>query len=123
MIVAAVRFVPAPGDVPAIVRAMARLVRAAAGRGARLTVFGEPAVTGYDLGLLAAGPGCGPRPATRGRRRSGGLPCHRHRRGGQLRGARDGGSPAVASLVFGPDGELLARYDCEDGQVPLGAVA
>ncbi|MGW2559847.1 carbon-nitrogen hydrolase family protein [Streptomyces sp. NPDC001514] len=112
MIVAAAQFVPVPGDIPANVRSMEGLLHAAAARGARLVVFAELATTGYELGLLAADPGlwtapddprlAGLREACRATSTAAVVNC----------AARtDGGRPAIASLVLGPDGELLTRYD------------
>ncbi|TLQ46147.1 carbon-nitrogen hydrolase family protein [Streptomyces marianii] len=112
MIVAAAQFVPVPGDVPANVRTMAGLVRAAAARGARLVVFGELAVTGYELGLLAAGPRLWTAPGD-ARLAPVRRACRATATAAVVNCAApaDGGRPAVASLVFGPEGELLARYD------------
>ncbi|WP_308296210.1 carbon-nitrogen hydrolase family protein [Streptomyces sp. ISL-96] len=52
MLVAAAQFTSEPGSVDANARRMAAYVRKAAGRGARVTVFAELALTGYELELL-----------------------------------------------------------------------
>ncbi len=54
---ATAQFSALPGDVAANVTTMSSFVREAATSGARLTVFAELAVSGYELGLLAAAPG------------------------------------------------------------------
>ncbi|MFD7441940.1 carbon-nitrogen hydrolase family protein [Streptomyces sp. NPDC059909] len=112
MIVAAAQFAPVPGDIPANVRSMAGLIHEAAARRARLVVFGELAATGYELGLLAADPGLWPAPddprlarvreACRATSTAAVVNCA---------APTDGGRPAIASLVIGPDGALIARYD------------
>ncbi|MFJ2741157.1 carbon-nitrogen hydrolase family protein [Streptomyces sp. NPDC087440] len=56
MRLASAQFSALPGDVTANVATMAAFVREAAASGARLTVFAELAVTGYELDLLAASP-------------------------------------------------------------------
>ncbi|MEU3301189.1 carbon-nitrogen hydrolase family protein [Streptomyces sp. NPDC006678] len=113
MIAAAAQFVPVPGDVPANVRSMEALVHEAAARGARLVVFPELAVTGYELGLLTRDPGLwtahddprlsGLREACRATSTAAVVNC--------AAPSTDGARPTIASLVLGPDGELLTRYD------------
>ncbi|CAM5368280.1 hydrolase [Streptomyces spiroverticillatus] len=56
MRIASAQFSALPGDVTANVATMASFVREAAASGARLTVFAELTVTGYELGLLTASP-------------------------------------------------------------------
>ncbi|MFE7772664.1 carbon-nitrogen hydrolase family protein [Streptomyces sp. NPDC057445] len=112
MILAAAQFVPVPGDIEANVRSMAALIHTAAADGARLVVFGELTVTGYELGLLGEDPGlwvapddprlAAVRDACRATATAAVVSC----------AARtDRARPAIASLVIGPDGELLTRYD------------
>lgn len=109
---AAGQFTSVRGDIGANVRSMAALVRAAAGRGARLTVFCELAATGYDLGLIARDPKLWladddqrlepVREACRATSTAALVGC-----AARTHGPR----PAVTALVIGPDGEPLARYD------------
>ncbi|MET7615585.1 carbon-nitrogen hydrolase family protein [Streptomyces sp. NPDC005408] len=112
MKIAAAQFTPVPGDIEANVRSMADLIRAASGQGARLVVFPELAVTGYELKLIADDPGLcvaqddprlePVRNACRATSAAAVVNC----------AARTpGGRPTIASLVVGPDGELLTRYD------------
>lgn len=112
MIVAAAQFTSVPGDIDANAHTMSGLVRAAAGQRARVVVFSELALTGYGLGLIAEDPGLwvaddDPRlaplhEACRATRTAAVVNC----------AARtDGARPTIASLVIGPDGELLTRYD------------
>jgi 5-aminopentanamidase len=113
MKLAAAQFTPVPGEVAANARTAAGLVREAAGLGARITVFAELAVTGYDLALV--------------RERPDAVLTEVDPRLGPVRDAcRETGTaavvnapvalpgaprPGLTSLVLGPDGELLARYD------------
>lgn len=112
MRIAAGQFTSVPGDITANVVSMESLVRAAGGQGARLVVFCELAVTGYDLGLLAGDPRLwlaedDPRleplrEACRATSTAALIGC----------AARTAGPrPTITALVIGPDGELLARYD------------
>lgn len=109
---AAAQFAPAPGDIEANVHLVSRLIRTASGEGARVVVFPELALTGYELRLIAKDPSLwvaeddprlGPvRDACRERGTAAVVNC----------AARtDGERPAITSLVIGPGGELLARYD------------
>ncbi|GAA4921082.1 carbon-nitrogen hydrolase family protein [Streptomyces coeruleoprunus] len=135
MIVAAAQFTSAPGGIATNVRTMSALTRAC---GARLLVFPELALTGYELDLIA----CDPRlwvtdddprldPVREACRASGtaavvnapAVVTEAH--GG---GVRQGGRPAIASLVIGPDGETLTRYDKQhlyeaEGEVFAAGVA
>ncbi|WP_142216904.1 carbon-nitrogen hydrolase family protein [Streptomyces sp. SLBN-118] len=109
---AAGQFTPVPGDIGANVHSMSALIRAASAQGARLVVFPELAVTGYDLKLIAQDPGLCVAPddprlepvraACRATSTAAVVNC-------AARGS--GGRPTIASLVIGPDGELIARYD------------
>lgn len=114
MIVAAAQFTSEPGSVDANARRMAAYVRGAAGHGARVTVFAEMALTGYELELLAQDPSLLVTPddprlepvraACRETATAAVVNC--------AAPATDGGDrPAIASFVFGPDGGLLTRYD------------
>lgn len=102
-----------PGDVDANVRTAAELVREAAGQGARVVVFAEKFLSGYEIDLIRSDP-------------------HQHavQAGGDERLAplrdacretgtvavvgaavHDGGVLRVSALVVGPDGRTIARYD------------
>ncbi|MGW4163893.1 carbon-nitrogen hydrolase family protein [Streptomyces sp. NPDC004788] len=112
MIVAATQFAPAPGDIAANVRAVAGLVRAAGADGARLVVFAELSLTGYEPSLIRDDPGLvltedDPRldPVREACRAVSAAAVVN----GPVRAA--GSRPGVTSLVIGPDGTLLARYD------------
>ncbi|WP_406860735.1 carbon-nitrogen hydrolase family protein [Streptomyces sp. HUAS MG47] len=113
MIVAAAQFAPVPGDIDANVRAIAELVRAAGADGARLVVLAELAVTGYEPSLIHADPALGlteddPRldPIREACRAASAAAVV----GGPVR-TGDGERLGLATLVFGPDGGLLTRYD------------
>ncbi|MEU5161405.1 carbon-nitrogen hydrolase family protein [Streptomyces sp. NPDC020875] len=112
MKIAAAQFAPVPGDVTANAGAVADLIRTAAGRGARLVVLPETTVTGYHLDLLARDPGLvlaeddvrlGPVRAS----------CRETGTAAVVNAfvATAAGRTAITSLVYGPDGELLTRYD------------
>ncbi|MDJ0462946.1 carbon-nitrogen hydrolase family protein [Streptomyces sp. H27-C3] len=112
MIIAAAQFRPEPGAVEANAHQMADFVREAAGRGARVTVFGELTLSGYELGLLAEDPTLLVTPddprlepvvaACRETATAAVLNCAAH---------TEGELPAITTFVFGPGGELLTRYD------------
>ncbi|MFD3438031.1 carbon-nitrogen hydrolase family protein [Streptomyces sp. NPDC058685] len=112
MRIAAAQFRSAPGDIGANVRAVRDLVDTASGQGARLVVFAELAVTGYEPDLIAADPALvlaeddARLDPVREACRTGGTAAVLN---AAVRTA--GGRPAITSLVIGPDGELLARYD------------
>ncbi|WP_434589079.1 carbon-nitrogen hydrolase family protein [Streptomyces sp. A5-4] len=112
MIIAAAQFTPEPGSVEANTHRMADFVREAAGRGARITVFGELTVSGYELELLTEDPTLLMTPddprlepivaACRETATAAVVNC----------AARAAGDlPAITTFVFGPGGELLTRYD------------
>ncbi|MFE0422489.1 carbon-nitrogen hydrolase family protein [Streptomyces sp. NPDC058953] len=112
MKIAAAQFAPVPGDVTANVGTVAELIRTGAGRGARLVVLPETATTGYHLDLLARDPSSvldeddirlGP---VRDACRETGTAAVVN---GFVRTAA--GRPAITSLVVGPDGTPLGRYD------------
>ncbi|MFC9791397.1 carbon-nitrogen hydrolase family protein [Streptomyces sp. NPDC127584] len=112
MIVAATQFAPVAGDVAANVDTVAGLVRAAGAEGARLVVFAELCLSGYEPTLIRDTPGLvltedDPRldPVREACRAvsAAAVVC------GPVRAAD--GRPAVTTLVLGPDGALLARYD------------
>ncbi|MFD9801843.1 carbon-nitrogen hydrolase family protein [Streptomyces sp. NPDC059071] len=112
MIVAASQFAPVAGDVAANVRVITGLVRAAGAEGARLVVFAELCLTGYEPSLIRRTPELvltedDPRlePLRQACREAGTAvvvngPGH-----------RPAGRPGITSFVIGPDGSLLARYD------------
>ncbi|MBP2581998.1 D-alanyl-D-alanine dipeptidase [Streptomyces sp. PvR006] len=112
MIVAATQFAPVAGDIAANVRTVAEMVRAAGAEGARVVVFAELCLSGYepslirdtpDLVLTEDDPRLEPvREACRAVSAAAVV-------NGPVRTAD--GRPAVTTLVVGPEGELLARYD------------
>ncbi|MGW0463835.1 carbon-nitrogen hydrolase family protein [Streptomyces sp. NPDC003027] len=112
MIVAAAQFTPEPGDIGANVRTMADLIRSAGAEGARLVVFPELSLTGYEPTLVHGDPGLhlaaddtrlAPlRDACRAVAAAAVV-------NGPVRTAH--GRPGITSLVVGPDGGLLTRYD------------
>ncbi|MFF7436711.1 nitrilase-related carbon-nitrogen hydrolase [Streptomyces sp. NPDC008122] len=112
MIVAATQFTPVAGDIDANVRTIAGLVRAAGAEGARVVVFAELCLTGYEPSLIRDTPGLvltedDPRlePVREACRAAGAAAV--------VNGpVRNGGSGAgITTLVIGPDGSLLTRYD------------
>ncbi len=112
VIVTGAQFTSVRGDIEANVRAMAALVRQAGGRGARVVVFAELAATGYepalihrDASLWLTEDDARLEPVREACRATGAVAVV----GGPVRTAT--GRPAVTSLVIGPDGGLLARYD------------
>ncbi|MFE5945418.1 carbon-nitrogen hydrolase family protein [Streptomyces sp. NPDC056480] len=112
MIVAATQFAPVAGDIAANVRTVADMVRAAGAEGARVVVFAELCLSGYepalirdtpDLVLTEDDPRLEPvREACRAVSAAAVV-------NGPVRTAD--GRPAVTTLVIGPEGELLTRYD------------
>ncbi|MFG3493981.1 carbon-nitrogen hydrolase family protein [Streptomyces sp. NPDC047928] len=126
MIVAAAQFGSVPARIDTNVRTMGALVREA---GARLVVFAELALTGYEPDRIARDPGLWVaaddprldplREACRaagsaavvnapGPPRPGGRPGGGGRPGERRPG---GGRPFITSYVIGPDGQTLTRYD------------
>ncbi|MBB4979664.1 MULTISPECIES: carbon-nitrogen hydrolase family protein [Streptomyces] len=112
MIVAATQFAPVAGDIDANVRTIAGLVRAAGAEGARVVVFAELCLTGYEPSLIRDTPDLvltedDPRlePVREACRAAGAAAV--------VNGpVRNGGSGAgITTLVIGPDGSLLTRYD------------
>ncbi|MEO3973283.1 carbon-nitrogen hydrolase family protein [Streptomyces sp. CAU 1734] len=131
MRIATAQFNSVMGDVEANIGTMRTLIHDAAGQGARLVVFAELAVTGYAMGPVAARPALWldeddsrlepVRAACRGtgvaavvnavvRPGSAGGSGHSGH-SGKGSGTAAGGRPGITSLVFGPAGELLSRYD------------
>ncbi|MFJ3902353.1 carbon-nitrogen hydrolase family protein [Streptomyces sp. NPDC090025] len=116
MIVAATQFAPVAGDIDANVRTMAGLVRAAGAEGARVVVFAELSLTGYAPRLIRDDPRLiltedDPRlePVRDACREVSAAVVVN----GPVR-APEGGAdrrPGITSLVVGPDGGPLARYD------------
>ncbi|MGW1276784.1 carbon-nitrogen hydrolase family protein [Streptomyces tsukubensis] len=112
MKIAAAQFAPVPGEPVANVRTIAELIREAAGQGARVVVFPETSTTGYFARRFATEPELvlgedderwGP---VREACRAGGTAAVVN---AAVR--TPSGRPAVTTLVFGPDGALLTRYD------------
>ncbi|MCC3778887.1 carbon-nitrogen hydrolase family protein [Streptomyces sp. UNOB3_S3] len=112
MIIAAAQFTARPCDVAANATRMAGLVTEAGERGAALVVFPELAVTGYELDAITGDPGrltlapddprLGPlRAACRAAGVAAAVNC----------AGRAPAGPTISTFVYGPDGELLTRYD------------
>ncbi|WP_030756391.1 carbon-nitrogen hydrolase family protein [Streptomyces griseus] len=112
MLIAAAQFAPVAGDVEANVRTIAATVREAGAAGARLVVFAELSLTGYETALVREDPSLvlaedDPRLAPlRAACRAAGTAAVVN---GPVRGG--GPLPGLATLVIGPDGTTLARYD------------
>ncbi|MFI0979193.1 carbon-nitrogen hydrolase family protein [Streptomyces sp. NPDC021093] len=106
MRIAVAQFTSRPADVAANAAVMADLVREAGAAGARITVFPELALSGYELESLAADPTLWTAPddprldPVRDACRAAGTAA-------VVNCAADG---SLTSHVYGPDGELLARY-------------
>ncbi|MER7956390.1 carbon-nitrogen hydrolase family protein [Streptomyces sp. NPDC096030] len=113
MIVAAAQFAPVAGDIDANVRTTAGLVRRAGAEGARVVVLPELALTGYEPTLIQRNPALhlteddGRLDPVREACRAAGAAAVVN---GPVRMA-GGRPPGLTSLVLGPDGGLLARYD------------
>ncbi len=112
MIVAATQFAPVAGDVHANVRTIAGLLREAGAAGARIAVFAELCLTGYEpslirdvphLVLTEDDPRLGP---VREACRAAGIAAVVN---GPV--VATGARPGITTLVVGPDGSLLTRYD------------
>ncbi|MFI8321238.1 carbon-nitrogen hydrolase family protein [Streptomyces sp. NPDC085529] len=112
MMLAAAQFAPLAGDIEANVRTIAGLVREAGAAGARVVVFAELSLTGYDTALIREDPALvltedDPRlePVREACRTAGAAAVVN----GPVRGG--GSHPGLTTLVIGPDGSLLTRYD------------
>ncbi|MFF9724061.1 carbon-nitrogen hydrolase family protein [Streptomyces gardneri] len=112
VIIAATQFAPVAGDIDANVRTIAGLVRAAGAEGARVVVFAELCLSGYEPSLIRDTPTLvltedDPRlePLRDACREVSAAAVVN----GPVRTAD--GRTGVTSLVIGPDGGLLARYD------------
>ncbi|MEU9864316.1 carbon-nitrogen hydrolase family protein [Streptomyces sp. NPDC047971] len=112
MIVAAAQFAPVAGDIDANVRTVAGLIRDAGADGARLVVFAELCLTGYEPSLIRDTPAlvlseddARLEPVRDACRAVGAAAVVN----GPVRTAD--GSTGVTSLVIDADGSLLARYD------------
>ncbi|MFD3333400.1 carbon-nitrogen hydrolase family protein [Streptomyces sp. NPDC058700] len=112
MIVAATQFAPVAGDIDANVRTVAGLVRDAGAEGARVVVFAELCLSGYEPTLIRDAPGLvlsedDPRlePVREACRVVSAVAVVN----GPVR--TPGSRPGLATLVIGPDGSLLTRYD------------
>ncbi|PBC80244.1 Predicted amidohydrolase [Streptomyces sp. 2224.1] len=107
MKIAAGQFTCVPADVAANVRQMTVLAGQARAQGAELVVFPELALTGYELEAVLADPALW---ATAEDQRLDVI-----RKSGiatvvNCVAATDGPRPAIETLVFGADGELLTSY-------------
>ncbi|MFE4973343.1 carbon-nitrogen hydrolase family protein [Kitasatospora sp. NPDC056651] len=114
VIIAAAQFAPVAGDVEANVRTVSGLIRRAGAEGARVVVFPELALTGYEPSLVRATPAlCLTEtdarldPVRQACRTAGAAAVVN----APVLTAGAQGRPSVTSLVVGPDGELLTRYD------------
>ncbi|MFD4372150.1 carbon-nitrogen hydrolase family protein [Streptomyces sp. NPDC058486] len=112
MMIAAAQFAPVAGDVEANVRTIAGLVREAGAAGARVVVFAELSLTGYDTALIRENPALvlaedDPRlePVRAACREAGAAAVVN----GPVQG--EGSLPGLTTLVIGPDGATLVRYD------------
>ncbi|WFB09745.1 carbon-nitrogen hydrolase family protein [Streptomyces sp. LX-29] len=116
MIIATVQSTPVPCDVAANAERIAGVIEEAAGRGAELVVFPELELTGYALSAIAAAP---ERLAVTAEGDPRLEPVVRACRAAQVAAVvncavRTGGTDGpltITSLVIGPDGEPLTRYD------------
>ncbi|NML49285.1 carbon-nitrogen hydrolase family protein [Streptomyces sp. R302] len=112
MKIAAAQFAPVAGDIEANVRTIAGLVREAGAAGARLVVFAELSLTGYEPALIRKDPAL---VLTEDDPRLGPVrdACRAAGTAAVVNGpVRGGGSrPGLTTLVIGPDGTTLARYD------------
>ncbi|MET8768079.1 carbon-nitrogen hydrolase family protein [Streptomyces sp. NPDC004658] len=107
MKIAAGQFTCVPADVAANVRQMTVLAGQARAQGAELVVFPELALTGYELEAVLADPGLwatAEDPRLDMIRESGVATVV------NCVAATDGPRPAIETLVFGADGELLTTY-------------
>ncbi|MGG8408385.1 carbon-nitrogen hydrolase family protein [Streptomyces sp. 12297] len=107
MKIAAAQLTCVPTDVSANVTELVRLAGAARAEGAELMVFPEFALTGYELGALAADPALwvDPEDPRLDPVRASGVATVVN-----CAVRTDGPLPAIASLVYGADGELLTVY-------------
>ncbi|MCT4352845.1 carbon-nitrogen hydrolase family protein [Streptomyces sp. Je 1-79] len=112
MIVAAAQFAPVAGDIDANVRTVADLIRRAGAEGARVVVLPELALTGYEPTLIRntqavhlAEDDERLEPVREACRAAGAAAVVN----GPVLTAD--GRPGLTSLVIGPDGEILTRYD------------
>lgn len=108
MRIAAAQFTSVPADVSANVQLMAALTAEARLQGAELVVFPELALTGYELEAVATRRELWVR-ADDPRLdavRSSGVACVVN----CAAATADGGRPAIETLVFGTDGELITTY-------------
>lgn len=114
VIVAAAQFAPVAGDVEGNVRTVSGLIRRAGAEGARVVVFPELALTGYEPPLIRATPaaclaeGDARLDPVREACRATGAAAVVN---GPVLMAGTEGRLGITSLVIGPDGALLARYD------------
>lgn len=107
MKIATAQFTCVPADIPANVRQMAALTDEARVLGAELVVFPELAVTGYELDALSARRDLWVQaddPRLDAVRASGVATVV------NCAAATDEEQPAIETLVFGPDGELITTY-------------
>ncbi|WP_327351466.1 carbon-nitrogen hydrolase family protein [Streptomyces sp. NBC_01304] len=107
MKIATAQFTCVPVDIPANVQQMAALAGEARTKGAELVVFPELSLTGYELEAVAARPDLWLRaddPRLEAIRASG-VACVVN-----CAAPTGGERPAIETLVFGSDGELITTY-------------
>ncbi|MET7915370.1 carbon-nitrogen hydrolase family protein [Streptomyces avermitilis] len=107
MKIATTQFTCVPADISANVRQMAALAAEARAQDAELVVFPELALTGYELDALSADPGLwvdADDPRLDAIRESGIATVV------NCAAATGGERPAVETLVYGSDGELITTY-------------
>ncbi|WP_051709792.1 carbon-nitrogen hydrolase family protein [Streptomyces sp. NRRL S-350] len=110
--IATVQAQAVPGDIPANVAQAAGLIREAAQAGARLVLFAEKFLSGYEPELIRADPlKCAVQPGDP--RLAPIADACRDTGTAAIVGAavQDGADLRVSALVFGPDGSFTTRYD------------
>ncbi|MEA2663973.1 MAG: 5-aminopentanamidase [Candidatus Eremiobacteraeota bacterium] len=101
-----------PGDIGANVATVAELTEAAANEGARLVVFPEKFLSGYEPQLIAGDPETYAIGRDDSRVEPIAAACRRRNITAVVGAAtRDERGLSNSCLVFGPDGDLVARYD------------
>lgn len=110
--IAAAQMSSARGDVPANTAAVALRIREAAGQGARVVVFPEKILTGYEPELIASDPARHAVTETDPRLTPIAEACRDTGTAAVVGTAlADSGRLFISALVFGPDGRLLGRAD------------
>ncbi|MGA5822650.1 carbon-nitrogen hydrolase family protein [Kitasatospora sp. NPDC094028] len=107
MKIAAAQLTCVPGDIPANIRQLAALAGHAREQGAELIVFPEFAPTGYELRMMADDPGLW---VTADDARLDALRSTGIATVVNCAVPTDGPRPAIGTLVYGSDGELITTY-------------